>query len=1212
MTVTTIVETRVASGADDVEQRGKSMSLTSSDLELVVDGAIKQKVGLRFTNIDIPSDAIITNAYLQFRVAEVGSTATLLQISGIDVDDAAPFTTARNNLSSRPTTSAVVSWQPVAWTLIDEAGAAQRTPDLTVVLQEIIDRGGWQAGNDLAFVITGSGTRTAYAFESSPLKAPLLHIEYTLPESNSPPVIDLDASAAGTGYAAVFVENSGGIPIADTDVVITDSDDANMERLTVTLTDPKASDLLVVSGSLPAGIAVDPASTASNVILVGSASIAAYQTAVRQVRFNNTSADPDPTARHVQVTVNDGPATSTPAVATISITPVNSAPFLDLDASASGSGFATVFVEGGGGIPIADSDVLITDSDDTNMERLTVTLTDPKASDQIMVNSGGLPAGIAVDSASTASNVILVGTASIAAYQTAVRQVLFNNTSANPDPTARHVQVSVGDGLSTSSPAVTTISINPANSAPVLDLDASASGTGYATIFVEGGGGVKVADSDVQITDADDTQMERLTVTLTNPKAGDQLVVNNGGLPAGIIVDAASSASNVILAGTASIAAYQTAVQQVRFINTIADPDATGRRVEVTVNDGSATSTPAVATIAVHTGSVPTILETRVVSGADDVEQRGTAMSLTSSDLELVVDGTVGQQVGLRFTGISIPAGAIVTGAYLQFQTDEVGSIATSLQIRGVDVDDAAPFTVAANDLSSRPTTTAFASWQPAPWTLIDEARTAQRTPDLAEILQEIIDRSGWQEGNDLAFVITGTGTRTARAFESGATKAPLLHIEYTLPSSSTGDIVLTQDAPTRENSAGALVGSLSVADPEPGVTYVFSTTDERFEVVGNQLELKDGVRLDFERNPAVNIDITATGSGGQTLTDTVTASVSDVAETRFAAFGDYGSNAGTGPVSQLVDSLSVDFIITTGDNVYDLDPIDDQIGRFYSNYIGNYAGAYGPGSATNRFFPSLGNHEYLDPAGGTNASAYLDYFTLPGNERYYDFVQGPVHFFVVNSNSEEPDGRSSTSIQAQWLQQGLAASTSPYNIVYFHHPPFSSGDHHGSSVGMQWPFEQWGATAVLAGHDHIYERILRDDDGDGTVLPYFVTGLGGNTRYGFGLPVAGSAVRYSSDWGTMLIQASDESITFEFVAITGGGMGTVIDSYTIERTLQAASGNEAPIIATSAQQADTWPRFGPDIWPFGPATDGPNDVAELRWPSAEQLNYLQLADFMI
>ena len=314
---------------------------------------------------------------------------------------------------------------------------------------------------------------------------------------------------------------------------------------------------------------------------------------------------------------------------------------------------------------------------------------------------------------------------------------------------------------------------------------------------------------------------------------------------------------------------------------------------------------------------------------------------------------------------------------------------------------------------------------------------------------------------------------------------------------------------------------------------------------MGGQLQLREDVRLDFERGAQVNLNVTATDSGGLSVTRPIAVSVGDVPEVRFAAFGDYGSNAGTPAVRNLVDSLDVDFIITTGDNVYNSGPIDTQVGQFYSKYIGNYTGAYGPGSPTNRFFPSLGNHDYDDPAGGVNASAYFNYFTLPGNERYYDFEVGPVHFFAVNSNSEEPNGTSSTSAQGQWLQAGLANSDSPFNIVYFHHAAYSSAQHR-SSTYMQWPFEQWGATAVLAGHDHSYERILRDDNGDGTVMPYFVTGLGGASRYNFSTPfVQGSAARYNANWGTMLVQASDESITFEFLSVTGGG--TLIDSYTID-----------------------------------------------------------------
>jgi hypothetical protein len=88
----------------------------------------------------------------------------------------------------------------------------------------------------------------------------------------------------------------------------------------------------------------------------------------------------------------------------------------------------------------------------------------------------------------------------------------------------------------------------------------------------------------------------------------------------------------------------------------------------------------------------------------------------------------------------------------------------------------------------------------------------------------------------------------------------------------------------------------------------------------------------------------------------------------------------------------------------------------------------------------------------------------------------------------------------------------------------------------MQWPYREWGATAVLAGHDHTYERILID------LFPYFVNGIGGHTIYSFGTPVQGSEVRYNSDYGAMLVNAYTDSIVFRCYTRTG----TLVDSYTI------------------------------------------------------------------
>src|SRR5258706_14184019 len=97
----------------------------------------------------------------------------------------------------------------------------------------------------------------------------------------------------------------------------------------------------------------------------------------------------------------------------------------------------------------------------------------------------------------------------------------------------------------------------------------------------------------------------------------------------------------------------------------------------------------------------------------------------------------------------------------------------------------------------------------------------------------------------------------------------------------------------------------------------------------------------------------------------------------------------------------------------------------------------------------------------------------------------------------------------------------------------------------MQWPFEQWGADAVLTGHEHNYERLSIGG------IPYFVNGLGGaeNVYTTFrNPPVAGSQVRYSSDWGAMRVDANDQTATFQFITRSGGG----IDSYTLAATTVA------------------------------------------------------------
>jgi len=258
-----------------------------------------------------------------------------------------------------------------------------------------------------------------------------------------------------------------------------------------------------------------------------------------------------------------------------------------------------------------------------------------------------------------------------------------------------------------------------------------------------------------------------------------------------------------------------------------------------------------------------------------------------------------------------------------------------------------------------------------------------------------------------------------------------------------------------------------------------------------------------------------------------------------FANIGDYGARSlAQRRVSELIDSLKAQFIITTGDNVYpyikSFDWIDDAIGPYYARYIFPYKGKYGPGSpGINRFFPSLGNHDWYY----NGWKIYLEYFELPGNERYYDFVRGEVHFFSLNSEPGEPDGVHANSRQAQWLKERLAASDRTWKVVYFHKPPYSSGMH-GPTRYMRWPFAEWGVDLVLGGHEHNYERLVIDG------VTYVVNGSGGAGLRVIPGEAPGSVVRYRDKHGALFVYADRKRLVGFFVNVDY----EVVDWFVLEK----------------------------------------------------------------
>lgn len=185
---------------------------------------------------------------------------------------------------------------------------------------------------------------------------------------------------------------------------------------------------------------------------------------------------------------------------------------------------------------------------------------------------------------------------------------------------------------------------------------------------------------------------------------------------------------------------------------------------------------PEVATVAV-----------RVSGSSDDAEERANnSVSLTSSDLELGEDGTTDQICGMRFQGINIPQGAVINSAYIEFYADGNHSDVLSVDIYGEDTTSANAFSATSNNLSNRNPTFAKIHWDNIEnWT----DNNLYQTPDISAIIQEIVNRQDWAALNDLVIFIEmdgSSGTRRAESYNGNSSVAPLIVIDYDLPSAST------------------------------------------------------------------------------------------------------------------------------------------------------------------------------------------------------------------------------------------------------------------------------------------------------------------------------------------------------------------------------------------------------------------------------------------
>ncbi|QDU81633.1 outer membrane biogenesis protein BamB [Polystyrenella longa] len=118
--------------------------------------------GIRFNSLPLPKGAKIKSAYIQFTATKAIDTETKVTVWSEAVDDVKSFSTKRESITKRPKTEASVKWEIEPWEAARH-GEAERTPDLKTLIEEIVNRDGWEPGNAIGFIIKGSGDRAAVA-----------------------------------------------------------------------------------------------------------------------------------------------------------------------------------------------------------------------------------------------------------------------------------------------------------------------------------------------------------------------------------------------------------------------------------------------------------------------------------------------------------------------------------------------------------------------------------------------------------------------------------------------------------------------------------------------------------------------------------------------------------------------------------------------------------------------------------------------------------------------------------------------------------------------------------------------------------------------------------------------------------------------------------------------------------------------------------------
>ena len=452
--------------------------------------------------------------------------------------------------------------------------------------------------SDGSFTYTHDGSNTTtdsftyHAFANGQPSATAT-VTITITPVNDPPSI----TAGGT---LNFIEGNPASPI-DTTIVVTD-DDTNLQSATVQIAANYVNGQDVLAMPVTAGIGSSFDALTGTLTLTGSATVAAYQAALRTVTYFNGSTAPSPLPRTVTWIVNDGTSPSNAATSTITVTPVNDPPTAFPDSGTTDED--TV-------LNVAAPGVLGNDTD-LDLRWISVTVS--------AVN--GVPGNVGTPVTLASGAVVTVNANGSYVYDptgVAAFQALGQGQTATDTFT-----YTMQDSGGLASSATVTITINGVNDVPALDLDADddggtppTTGNDFAITYAESSPPQFIQDEvDATITDVDSPNLTSITVTITNvlDALQEKLDVDlvTGGFNANFTktFDETTTPGVAVLTITATtpqpLASFNTLLRRVTYQNLDTGADTTApRTITFVVNDGVGNSNTATTTVTITAADDP-------------------------------------------------------------------------------------------------------------------------------------------------------------------------------------------------------------------------------------------------------------------------------------------------------------------------------------------------------------------------------------------------------------------------------------------------------------------------------------------------------------------------------------------------------------------------------------------------------------------------------